>query len=501
MHMPDVDASRADGHQASDDAVVNDYYMYVFKVQPCPKRGAHDWSSCPYAHPKEKARRRDPRVYKYASTPCPESLKGMSCGRGVDCPYAHSVYEYWLHPNRFRTQMCKKGNQCNRTLCFFAHSASELRFPDTDNAEEAAAVDAAAASATAGPLPMCQPVPCGQMAYAPGGMVMVPVVPGNSANSLPLPGGMMNLGAVCDSSSTGGSYTLLPLVGRPGQGPMRQTSLSVVSQDELSGYGLGSDQGLRMPGIAMAAPEGSSISEPLPRLGSENMGGSGAGNPTAWLQLAAASQLPASQILSSIRPPSQQQHQQGAGMQMQSQQIQMQAVAMLQQQQAAQQQAARMSAQPGGAMAYAKPKPVESSAEVLSANLAGMSLQGGLVDDSSSSSCITSLSGDQQYFAAALAAATSGPGSSYEQLAGTSPPQVAAAASKAGAAQQRADDFMLLHQLQQQQLIRLGSGSAALAQQHASGQMFPAQAAQLGGMPGASLVGQPGSGNWAVRLA
>jgi hypothetical protein len=47
--------------------------------------------------------------------------QGMSCGRGVDCPFAHSVYEYWLHPTRFRTQMCKKGNQCNRTLCFFAH--------------------------------------------------------------------------------------------------------------------------------------------------------------------------------------------------------------------------------------------------------------------------------------------------------------------------------------------------------------------------------------------
>jgi len=56
-------------------------------------RGAHDWSSCPYAHPKEKARRRDARVYKYASTPCPESLQGINCGRGVDCPYAHSVYE------------------------------------------------------------------------------------------------------------------------------------------------------------------------------------------------------------------------------------------------------------------------------------------------------------------------------------------------------------------------------------------------------------------------
>jgi hypothetical protein len=61
------------------------------QVQPCPKRGAHDWSSCPYAHPKEKARRRDPRIYSYASAPCPESLQGVNCGRGVDCPYAHSV--------------------------------------------------------------------------------------------------------------------------------------------------------------------------------------------------------------------------------------------------------------------------------------------------------------------------------------------------------------------------------------------------------------------------
>jgi hypothetical protein len=52
--------------------------------------------------------------------------------------------------------MCKKGNQCNRTLCFFAHSASELRFPDTDDEVQAAAVDAAAASASATPLPLCQ---------------------------------------------------------------------------------------------------------------------------------------------------------------------------------------------------------------------------------------------------------------------------------------------------------------------------------------------------------
>eukprot|EP00775_Hariotina_reticulata_P010632 gene10632-10790_t len=95
--------------QGGDDSVANEFFMYVFKASGgALGAGAHDWSSCPYAHPKEKARRRDPRVYQYASTPCPESLKGINCGRGLACPYAHSVYEYWLHPARFRTQMCKK---------------------------------------------------------------------------------------------------------------------------------------------------------------------------------------------------------------------------------------------------------------------------------------------------------------------------------------------------------------------------------------------------------
>jgi hypothetical protein len=98
-------AAPQDGLTSAAD-VENDWYCYIFKVrgiiltpapqlrcarlrcfprlhtppgkpqvQPCPKRGSHDWSSCPYAHPKEKARRRDPRIYKYVSSPCPESLK------------------------------------------------------------------------------------------------------------------------------------------------------------------------------------------------------------------------------------------------------------------------------------------------------------------------------------------------------------------------------------------------------------------------------------------
>lgn len=47
--------------------------------------------------------------------------------RGELCPYAHGVFECWLHPSRYRTQLCKDGTACSRPLCFFAHSLPELR--------------------------------------------------------------------------------------------------------------------------------------------------------------------------------------------------------------------------------------------------------------------------------------------------------------------------------------------------------------------------------------
>lgn len=89
------------------------------------------------------------------------TLQGQTCPRGAACPYAHSVYEYWLHPTRYRTQICKNGANCRRTLCFFAHSTAELRFPEVtaeDQLEEAQAAAAAAATAAA-PMQQQQPVP------------------------------------------------------------------------------------------------------------------------------------------------------------------------------------------------------------------------------------------------------------------------------------------------------------------------------------------------------
>ena len=52
-----------------------------------------------------------------------------ACPRREACPYAHNVFEYWLHPTRYRTQLCNDDNRCKRRICFFAHTLEELRVP------------------------------------------------------------------------------------------------------------------------------------------------------------------------------------------------------------------------------------------------------------------------------------------------------------------------------------------------------------------------------------
>lgn len=104
----------------------DNFRMYEFKVRKCARGRSHDWTECPFAHPGEKARRRDPRKYHYSGTACPEFRRG-SCRKGDACEYAHGVFECWLHPARYRTQPCKDGPHCKRRVCFFAHSPEQLR--------------------------------------------------------------------------------------------------------------------------------------------------------------------------------------------------------------------------------------------------------------------------------------------------------------------------------------------------------------------------------------
>lgn len=117
MSLPDIN----NGIYGSDE-----FRMYSFKVKPCSRAYSHDWTECPFVHPGENARRRDPRKYPYSCVPCPEFRKG-ACQKGDACDYAHGVFESWLHPAQYRTRLCKDETGCSRKVCFFAHKREELR--------------------------------------------------------------------------------------------------------------------------------------------------------------------------------------------------------------------------------------------------------------------------------------------------------------------------------------------------------------------------------------
>ncbi|KAJ4878221.1 Zinc finger CCCH domain-containing protein 61 [Raphanus sativus] len=120
----------------SDDPYAGDHFrMYEFKIRRCTRSRSHDWTDCPFAHPGEKARRRDPRRYHYTGEVCSEFRNGGGdCSRGELCGFAHGVFECWLHPSRYRTEACKDGKHCKRKICFFAHSPRQLRvLPPSEN--------------------------------------------------------------------------------------------------------------------------------------------------------------------------------------------------------------------------------------------------------------------------------------------------------------------------------------------------------------------------------
>ncbi|KAI3780632.1 hypothetical protein L2E82_10617 [Cichorium intybus] len=110
----------------SDPYASDEFRMYEFKIRKCTRSRSHDWTDCPFAHPGEKARRRCPRRYSYSGIVCADFRRG-SCSRGDTCEFAHGVFECWLHPSRYRTEACKDGKNCQRKICFFAHTPRQLR--------------------------------------------------------------------------------------------------------------------------------------------------------------------------------------------------------------------------------------------------------------------------------------------------------------------------------------------------------------------------------------
>ncbi|CAK8566473.1 unnamed protein product [Lathyrus sativus] len=104
----------------------DEFRMYSFKVKTCSRGYSHDWTECPFVHPGENARRRDPKKYLYSCVPCPEFRKG-TCHNKDACEYSHGVFESLLHPLQYRTRLCKDEIRCSRKVCFFAHKHEELR--------------------------------------------------------------------------------------------------------------------------------------------------------------------------------------------------------------------------------------------------------------------------------------------------------------------------------------------------------------------------------------
>ncbi|GFS43268.1 zinc finger C-x8-C-x5-C-x3-H type family protein [Actinidia rufa] len=63
----DSDSDSEESDHPVDAYSCDHFRMYEFKVRMCTRGRSHDWTDCPYAHPGEKARRRDPRKYHYSA--------------------------------------------------------------------------------------------------------------------------------------------------------------------------------------------------------------------------------------------------------------------------------------------------------------------------------------------------------------------------------------------------------------------------------------------------
>ncbi|WIA28347.1 hypothetical protein OEZ86_010895 [Tetradesmus obliquus] len=116
----------------------DEYMMYEYKVKQCLRTDHHNWKHCPWRHPGETAaQRRHPSVHK--PTFCVNLKVAGECSAGDDCPFSHNTFEMSLHPLRYKTTLCNLGEKCNREICFFAHSHKDLRTPEPEAGDAAAA--------------------------------------------------------------------------------------------------------------------------------------------------------------------------------------------------------------------------------------------------------------------------------------------------------------------------------------------------------------------------
>ncbi|NXI65940.1 UNK protein, partial [Anseranas semipalmata] len=108
------------------------FVLAGYKTEQCtkPPRLCRQGYACPHYH-NSRDRRRNPRKFKYRSTPCPnvkhadEWGEPSRCENGDSCQYCHSRTEQQFHPEIYKSTKCNDMRQtgyCPRgPFCAFAH--------------------------------------------------------------------------------------------------------------------------------------------------------------------------------------------------------------------------------------------------------------------------------------------------------------------------------------------------------------------------------------------
>ncbi|XP_017284846.1 putative E3 ubiquitin-protein ligase UNKL isoform X2 [Kryptolebias marmoratus] len=116
------------------------FVLANYKTDQCtkPPRLCRQGYACPHYH-NSRDRRRNPRKFKYRSTPCPNVKHGdewgepSKCDSGDSCQYCHSRTEQQFHPEIYKSTKCNDKRQtgyCPRgPFCAFAHVE---RIPSTE---------------------------------------------------------------------------------------------------------------------------------------------------------------------------------------------------------------------------------------------------------------------------------------------------------------------------------------------------------------------------------
>ena len=114
------------------------YVLNNYKTEQCrrPPRLCRQGFACPQYH-NARDKRRNPSLYKYRSTPCPNVKQGDDwleptvCENGDLCKYCHSRTEQQFHPEIYKSSKCNdmiSTGYCPRgPFCAFAHIEQELK--------------------------------------------------------------------------------------------------------------------------------------------------------------------------------------------------------------------------------------------------------------------------------------------------------------------------------------------------------------------------------------